>query len=69
MIDMAIVLVLMRILDVMFFVGLAGSSIVVFYSFIEDAIELFAKDDVPIAQGASVVIPAGSGTETSAPHA
>jgi hypothetical protein len=31
-------------LEVMFFVGLAGSSIVVLISFIDDAQELFGKD-------------------------
>ena len=41
-----IVLMLMHILDVIFFLGLAGSSVVVVYSFIEDTVELFAKDDV-----------------------
>jgi len=34
----------MTVLDVMFFVGLAGSTIVVLISFWEDAIELFGKD-------------------------
>ena len=41
-----IVLMLMHLLDVIFFLVLAGSSVVVFYSFIEDTVELFAKDDV-----------------------
>ncbi|MGB6690525.1 MAG: hypothetical protein WBE76_22035 [Terracidiphilus sp.] len=31
-------------LEVMFFVGLAGSSIVVLISFVDDAQELFGKD-------------------------
>jgi hypothetical protein len=31
-------------LEIMFFVGLAGSSIVVIISFIEDGKELFGKD-------------------------
>jgi hypothetical protein len=35
----------MRLLETMFFVGLAGSSIVVIISFIEDGKELFGKDD------------------------
>jgi hypothetical protein len=35
---------LMRVLEVMFFIGLAGSSIVVLISFIEDGKELFGKD-------------------------
>ena len=34
----------MRFLEVMFFVGLAGSSVVVIISFIEDAQELFGED-------------------------
>ncbi len=34
----------MRILEVMFFAGLAGSAIVVLISFIEDGKELFGKD-------------------------
>ena len=51
---MEIVLFLMHLLDVIFFVGLAGSSIVVIYSFIEDTIELFDKGAPPVVQGASV---------------
>lgn len=35
----------MHLLEVMFFVGLAGSSIVVLISFIEDGKELFGKDE------------------------
>ncbi len=34
----------MRLLEVMFFVGLAGSTIVILISFIEDGKELFGKD-------------------------
>ncbi len=34
----------MHVLEVMFFVGMAGSSIVVVISFIEDAHELLGKD-------------------------
>ena len=34
----------MRVLEVMFFVGLAGSAIVVLISFVEDAKELFGED-------------------------
>jgi hypothetical protein len=34
----------MRVLEVMFFLGLIGSSIVVVISFIEDGKELFGKD-------------------------
>jgi hypothetical protein len=41
---MAIALFAMRVLEVMFFVGLAGSTIVILISFIEDGKELFGKD-------------------------
>ena len=34
----------MRVLELMFFVGLVGSAIVVLISFIEDAKELFGED-------------------------
>jgi hypothetical protein len=34
----------MKVLEVMFFVGLVGSSVVVIISFIEDGKELFGKD-------------------------
>ena len=34
----------MHVLEVMFFVGMAGSAIVVVISFIEDAKELFGED-------------------------
>jgi hypothetical protein len=34
----------MRVLEVMFFVGLAGSAVVVIISFVEDGKELFGKD-------------------------
>lgn len=34
----------LRVLEVMFFVGLVGSSVVVLISFFEDATELFGKD-------------------------
>lgn len=44
---------LMHFLDVIFFFGLAGSSVVVVYSFVEDTIELFAKDDVIPPQSVS----------------
>lgn len=33
-----------RVLEVMFFAGLAGSAIVVLISFVEDGVELFGKD-------------------------
>jgi len=45
MISMVLALICMKILEVMFFVGLAGSSIVVLISFIEDGKELFGKDE------------------------
>lgn len=35
---------LMRLLEILFFLGLAGSTIVVLISFIEDAKELFERD-------------------------
>lgn len=37
-------LIAMRLLEVLFFVGLAGSSVVVLISFVEDAHELFGED-------------------------
>lgn len=37
----------MRVLEVMFFVGLAGSAVVVLISFIEDGKELIGKDEPP----------------------
>jgi len=37
----------MRLLEVMFFVGLAGSAVVVLISFVEDGIELVGKDEQP----------------------
>jgi hypothetical protein len=42
---MAVAQIVMKILEAMFFVGLAGSSIVVIISFIEDGKELFGKDE------------------------
>jgi hypothetical protein len=39
-----IILFFMRLLEVAFFVGLAGSAVVVIISFIEDFGELFARD-------------------------
>ena len=36
----------MRLLEWMFFVGLAGSTVVVLISFYEDGKELFGKDDI-----------------------
>lgn len=44
MICMDIALVGIRILEIMFFVGLAGSAVVVLISFIEDGKELFGED-------------------------
>jgi hypothetical protein len=35
----------MRLLEVMFFVGLAGSAVVVLISFVEDGKELFGDDE------------------------
>ena len=37
-------IIAMHVLEVMFFVGMAGSSIVVIISFVEDAYELFGED-------------------------
>ncbi len=37
----------MRVLEAMFFVGLAGSTIVVLISFFEDGKELIGKDEPP----------------------
>jgi hypothetical protein len=36
---------MLRVLTVLFFVGLAGSAVVVLISFVEDFKELFAPDD------------------------
>jgi hypothetical protein len=41
---MALGLLAMHVLEVMFFVGMAGSAVVVVISFIEDAQELFGED-------------------------
>jgi hypothetical protein len=41
----------MYLLDAMFFVGLAGSSVVVLISFIEDGKELFGEDEPPQPRG------------------
>jgi hypothetical protein len=43
---MLLALFAMRLLEAMFFAGLAGSAVVVLISFIEDGRELFGKDDV-----------------------
>jgi hypothetical protein len=44
---MRLAIFFMRVLEVMFFVGLAGSAVVVIISFIEDGKELFGKDEPP----------------------
>jgi hypothetical protein len=41
---MALAIFAMRFLEVLFFVGLAGSTIVILISFVEDSKELFGKD-------------------------
>jgi hypothetical protein len=41
---MQFVIIAMRVLEVMFFLGLIGSTVVVLISFIEDAKELFGED-------------------------
>jgi hypothetical protein len=45
--SMSLAIVAMRILEVMFFVGLIGSAVVVLISFVEDGKELFGKDEPP----------------------
>jgi hypothetical protein len=42
---MIFVVFAMRLLEVLFFVGLAGSAVVVLISFIEDGKELIGKDE------------------------
>jgi hypothetical protein len=42
---MQLAMLAMRVLEVMFFVGLVGSSVVVLISFVEDGKELFGKDE------------------------
>ena len=42
---MPLALLAMRALEVMFFVGLVGSAIVVIISFVEDGKELFSKEE------------------------
>jgi hypothetical protein len=42
--------VAMTVLEVMFFVGLVGSAVVVVISFVEDGKELFGKDEPPQAR-------------------
>jgi hypothetical protein len=41
---MGIVLIAMRVLETLFFVGLVGSTVVIVISFIEDGKELFGKE-------------------------
>ncbi len=41
---MAMAVFLMRVLELMFFVGLVGSAVVVLISFLEDGKELLGKD-------------------------
>jgi hypothetical protein len=41
---MVLAIIGMRLLELMFFLGLAGSAIVVLISFVEDTRELFGKD-------------------------
>ncbi len=41
----------MRVLEVLFFTGLVGSSVVVLISFAEDGKELFGKDEPPESRG------------------
>jgi hypothetical protein len=41
---MTVALFAMHVLEAMFFVGLAGSAVVVLISFVEDGKELFGKD-------------------------
>ena len=44
---MGLAILAMRVLEVMFFVGLVGSAVVVLISFVEDGKELFGKDEPP----------------------
>ena len=44
---MQVAIFAMRVLEMMFFVGLTGSAVVVLISFIEDGKELFGKDEPP----------------------
>ena len=44
---MHLAIFVMRLLEIMFFVGLAGSAVVVLISFVEDGKELFGKDEPP----------------------
>lgn len=42
--DMIVALLAMRLLEFLFFIGLAGSTIVILISFIEDGKELFGDE-------------------------
>ena len=44
---MLLAVLAMRLLEIMFFVGLAGSAVVVLISFFEDGKELIGKDEPP----------------------
>lgn len=44
---MLVAIFAMRVLEVMFFAGLAGSAVVVLISFFEDGMELVGRDDPP----------------------
>ena len=44
---MLLAVIAMRLLEVMFFVGLAGSAVVVLISFFEDGKELIGRDEPP----------------------
>ena len=48
---MFLAILAMRVLEVMFFTGLVGSSVVVLISFAEDGKELFGKDEPPESRG------------------
>jgi hypothetical protein len=41
---MILAVIVMRVLELLFFLGLAGSAVVVLISFFEDGKELFGKD-------------------------
>ena len=43
---MLLAIFVMRLLEWMFFIGLAGSTVVILISFYEDGKELFGKDDI-----------------------
>ena len=43
--NMFIALLAMKVLEIMFFLGLAGSTVVVLISFVEDGKELFGDDE------------------------